>query len=80
MKDRPRKIREQKLENITLTVITILLTLYPSCLILLVRLGDYIMNLCEFYSYKLIGKLTIFLQLQVFSLRNMTVVSSTSVT
>ncbi len=39
------------------------------------------MNLCDFYSYysyKLIGKLTAFLQLQEFSLRNLPVASSTS--
>ncbi len=46
--------------------------------LLLVRLGGYIVNLCAFYSYKLIGKLTAFLQLQEFSLRNLPVDSSTS--
>jgi hypothetical protein len=35
-------------------------------------------NLSDFYSYRLIGKLTAFLQLQEFSLRNMIVTSSTS--
>jgi hypothetical protein len=35
-------------------------------------------NLCAFYSYKLIGKLTAFLQLQEFSLCNLPVDSSTS--
>jgi hypothetical protein len=29
-----------------------------SCPLLLVRLGGYIVNLSEFYSYRLIGKLT----------------------
>jgi hypothetical protein len=48
------------------------------CLLLLVRLGGYIVNLCAFYFYKLVGKLTAFLQLQEFSLRNMTVTSSTT--
>jgi hypothetical protein len=33
-----------------------------SCPLLLVRLGGYIVNLSEFYSYRLIGKLTVFLQ------------------
>jgi hypothetical protein len=33
-----------------------------SCPLLLVRLGGYIVNLPEFYSYRLIGKLTAFLQ------------------
>jgi hypothetical protein len=37
-------------------------------------------NLCSFYFYKLIGKLTAFLHLQEFSLRNLPVDSSTSVT
>ena len=53
-------------------------TLYHLCLLLLVRLGGYIVNLSDFYSYRLIGKLTAFLQLQEFSLHNMIVVSSTS--
>ena len=44
-----------KLENIGLTIITILLLLSPLCLLLLVRLGGYIVNLCDFYFYKLIG-------------------------
>ncbi len=35
-------------------------------LILLVRVGGYIVNLLDFYSYSLIGKLTVFLQLQEF--------------
>jgi len=34
--------------------------MYHSCLIFLVRLGGYIVNLSEFYSYRLIGKLTAF--------------------
>jgi hypothetical protein len=36
-------------------------------------------NLLDFYSYRLIGKLTAFLQLQEFSQRNLPVASSTSV-
>jgi hypothetical protein len=35
-------------------------------LILLVRVGGYIVNLLDFYSYRLIGKLTVFLQFQEF--------------
>jgi hypothetical protein len=31
---------------------------------LLVRPADYIVNLSDFYSYKLIGKLTVFSQFQ----------------
>ena len=38
----------------------------------LVRLVDYTVNLSDFYSYSLIGKLTAFLQLQEFSQRNQT--------
>jgi hypothetical protein len=45
----------------------------------LVRLGGYIVNLSAFYFYRLIGKLAAFLQLQEFSLRNMTVTNSTTV-
>jgi hypothetical protein len=72
------KLLITKLENIALTIITILLILYPSYLLLLVRLGDYIVNLCAFYSYKLIGKLTAFLQLQEFNLCKPTVDFSAS--
>jgi hypothetical protein len=54
------KLLLTKLENIALTIITILLILYPSYLLFLVRLGDYIVNLCDFYSYKLIWKVTAF--------------------
>ncbi len=68
------------LENITPTIIITPLTLSPFCLLLLVRLGGYIVNLCDFYSYRLIGKLTVILQLQEFILRNMTVSSFTTST
>ena len=67
-----------KYGNIALTKTITLLTLYHLCLLLLVRLGGYIVNLSDFYSYRLIGKLTAFLQLQEFSLRKPTVTSSTS--
>jgi hypothetical protein len=67
-----------KYGNIALTTTIILLTLYHLCLLLLVRLGGYIVNLSDFYVYRLIGKLTAFLQLQEFSLRKPTVASSTS--
>jgi hypothetical protein len=53
-----------RFENIALIIITILRMLSPLCQLLLVRLGGYIVNLCAFYSYTLIGKLTAFLQLQ----------------
>ena len=72
------KLLITKLENIALIIMTIRLILYPSYLLLLVRLGGYIVNLCDFYSYKVIGKLTAFLQLQEFSLRKPTVDFSTS--
>ena len=61
-----------KYGNIALTTTITLLTLYHLCLLLLVRLGGYIVNLSDFYSYRLIGKLTAFLQLQEFSQRNQT--------
>jgi hypothetical protein len=44
--------------------------------VLLVRVGGYIVNLLDFYSERLIGKLTAFLQLQEFSLRRHTQVAS----
>jgi hypothetical protein len=40
--------------------------------LLLVRLVDCTVTLSDFYSYRLIGKLTAFLQLQEFSQRNQT--------
>jgi hypothetical protein len=43
-----------------------------------VRQAGYIVNLSDFDSYRLIGKLTAFLHLQEFSLRKPTVTSSTS--
>ena len=69
-----------ELENIALTIITILLILHPSYLLFLVRLGGYIVNLCDFYSYKFIGKLTDFFttQSQEFRFRKPTVDFSTS--
>jgi hypothetical protein len=67
-----------KYGNIALTTTTIHRVWYHLCLLLLVRLGGYIVNLSDFYYYKLIGKLTAFLQIQEFSLHNLPVVSSTS--
>jgi hypothetical protein len=49
-----------KYGNIALTTTITLLTLYHLCLVLLVRLGGYIVNLSDFYTYRLIGKLTAF--------------------
>jgi hypothetical protein len=65
-------------ESIDLTNMITHITLLHLCLLLLVRLGDYMVNFCDFYSYRLIGKLTAFLQLQEFSLRILPVDSSTS--
>ena len=49
-----------KYGNIALTIIVILLVLSPSCLLLIVRLGGYTVNLSDLYSYRIIGKLTTF--------------------
>ena len=51
---------------------------YPLYLLLLLRQAGYIVNFSDFYSSRLIGKLTDFLQLQEFSLRKHNVVCSTS--
>jgi len=58
--------------NIVQTIIIILLMMCPLWRLLLVHLTDYIVNLSDFYSYSLIGKLKAFLQLQEFSQRNQT--------
>ncbi len=57
------------MENITPTLITFLRTFSSVSQLLVVRLGGSIVNLCVFYSYKLIGKLTVFLKVQEFSLK-----------
>jgi hypothetical protein len=41
-----------RLENIALTIIITPLTPSPLCLLLLLRLGGYTVNLCAFYFYK----------------------------
>ncbi len=64
--------------SIALNTITIHPGVWASCPLLLVRLGGYIVNLSEFYSYRLIGKLTAFLHLQEFCQRNQIVDSSTT--
>jgi hypothetical protein len=74
------RLLKTKSENIALTIITIHLILSPLWLLLLARLGGYIVNLCDFFFCNLIGKLTSFWQLQEFSLHNQTVDSSTTVT
>ena len=51
-------------------IIIVLLTLFPQIklfVLWLVRLDGYTVNLCLFYFYRFIGKLTDFLQLQEFS-------------
>jgi hypothetical protein len=67
-----------KYGNITLTIITIPLSQSPLYLVLPVRLGGYIVNLLDCYSYRLIGKLTVFLRLQEFNFHKPTVDFSTS--
>ncbi len=49
-----------KYGNIVLTTTTGRRVRYPLGLILLVRVGGYIVNLFDFYSYRIIGKLTAF--------------------
>ncbi len=49
-----------KIPKYRMTIIITHLTLLHLFLILLVRLGGYIVNLCDFYSYRTIGKLTDF--------------------
>jgi hypothetical protein len=57
-----------KLENMSLIILNNNpLIPCPLCLLLLVRLGGFIVNLCDFYFYKIIGKLTVFLNLQELS-------------
>jgi hypothetical protein len=59
------KLHMTKSVNIVWTIITTRLTL--SCLFRLwmVRMDVYIVTLSDFYSYRLIGKLTAFLQFQL---------------
>jgi hypothetical protein len=52
---------------------------YHLCLLLVVRVAGYIANLLDFYSYRIIGKLTAFLQSQEFSQRKLPVACSTFV-
>jgi hypothetical protein len=67
-----------KYGNIVLTTTTDHRVWYHLCLLFLVRLGGYIVHLSDFYSYRIIGKLTDFLQVQEFSLHHSPVTSSTS--
>ena len=67
------KLLLTRLENIVLTTIIIRLILSRLYRLWLVHQTDYIVNLSDFYSYRIIGKLTVFLQLQEFSQRNLIV-------
>ncbi len=51
-----------KYGNIVLTTTTGRRVWYHLCLIFLVHEADYVVNLSDFYSYSLIGKLTAFFQ------------------
>ena len=51
-----------------LIIIIVPLTLFPLCLLLLVPRTVCTVNLCTFYSCRIIGKLTVFLNLQEFSM------------
>jgi hypothetical protein len=68
----------KKYGNIVMTTTTGHRVRYHLCLLLLVHQADYMVNLSDFYSYSLIGKLTAFLQLQEFSQRKHNVAYSTS--
>ena len=76
---RGNMLETRNYQLITLITIIVPLTLFPLFLLLLVRLRVYIVNLYVFYSYSLIGKLTVFFQTQEFSFRNLPVDSSTTV-
>ena len=67
-----------KYGNIELTTTTGPQVRYHLYLLLRVRVGGYIVILSDFYSYRLIEKLTVFLQIQEFSQCKPTVTSSTS--
>jgi hypothetical protein len=56
------KIRKYRTESLLTT--TVRRVWYHLCLLLLVRVGGYIVNLLDLYSYRVIGKLTAFLQFQ----------------
>jgi hypothetical protein len=64
--------------NIVLTITTGHRVRYHLCLLLLVHQAGYIVNLSDFCSYRLNGKLTASLQLQEFCQRNQIVDSTTS--
>jgi hypothetical protein len=65
-----------KYGNIVLTTTIGRRARYYLYLLFQVRVGGYIVNLLDFYSYRLIGKLTAFLQFQEFRQRNLPVEDS----
>jgi hypothetical protein len=65
-------------ENIVLTTTTGQRVWYHLYLIFLVHQAGYMVNLSDFYSYRLIGKLTASLQLQEFCQHNQIVDSTTT--
>ena len=67
-----------KYGNTVLTTTTDHRVWYHLYLLLIVRQDGYIVTLSDFYSYRLIEKLTAFFQVQEFSQRKPTVTSSTS--
>jgi hypothetical protein len=67
-----------KYGNIVLTTTIGRRVWYHLYLLLRVRVGGYIANLLDFYSYRLIEKLTAFLQLQEFRQRNPTVTTTSA--
>ena len=60
------KLLLTKYDHTVETIIIFPIILSPSCLLFLVSLGVYIVNLCVFYLYKLIGKLTASIQFKDF--------------
>ena len=60
-----------KYGNIVLTTTIGRRVWYHLCLLLRVRVGGYIVNLLDFYSYRFIGKLTAFSQLQELELEDL---------
>jgi hypothetical protein len=69
-----------KYVNIVLTTTTGHRVWYHLFLLFLVHLPGYIVNLSDFYSYRIIGKLTVFLHVQEFCQSNQIVDSSTTST
>jgi hypothetical protein len=60
VRDSMQRLLLTKYDHTVQTIIIVPLTLSPLSLLLPVRLVDYMVNLCVFYFYKIIGKLTTF--------------------